>query len=159
MNVEIYDNRDNFLFFSACGPVALTEEGNLSLCFYMRVCPSTLWRSVCTRLCPPDPNQPHTQPTKLPPTHQHSTITAPQDGDDDESRERAEFRLSMAGKDRQEIVGPPFRCVRWMGIWVLGVCIDICTCTTPTPYQTESNHHPSTTIPTPSTPHQSPRKP
>ena len=26
MNVEVYDNRDNFLFFSACGPVALTEE-------------------------------------------------------------------------------------------------------------------------------------
>ena len=37
-------------------------------------------------------------------------MTAPHDGqDDDTHREPKEFRLSMAGKNRKEIVGPPFR--------------------------------------------------
>ena len=50
MNVEIYDNRDNFLFFSACGPVALTEEGRQAVFRLVFICEcarlSTLWRSV-----------------------------------------------------------------------------------------------------------------
>ncbi len=39
MNIEVYDNRDNFLFFSACGPVALTEEGGWVVCLSVCLLP------------------------------------------------------------------------------------------------------------------------
>ena len=65
MNVEIYDNRDNFLFFSACGPVALTEEGRQAIFRFVFLYASVPVCLPCGDPCehvnvhPTQPNQPN----------------------------------------------------------------------------------------------------